>query len=158
MPLHCLYSDEEKTFMKPLPLTPYEPAFWSTAKVPLDYLITDGKNKYSVPFNLIGEKVDIRLTKASIYRWGTGNTSPTMQMSSSAGHRQWGCVHNMSFERFLSSGREPEQGYKSCASLTKLVDRYGLERLEHACDRVLIFRTVLSVCTEYQHHPEKRSG
>ena len=38
---------------------------------------------------------------------------------------------------FLSAGREPEQGYKSCASLTKLGDRYGHERLEVACERVL---------------------
>src|SRR5699024_1565598 len=38
----------------------------STAKVPLDYLITDGKNKYSVPFDLIGEEVDIRLTKTMV--------------------------------------------------------------------------------------------
>ena len=54
------------TFMKPLPLTPYEPAVWSTAKVQQDYLITDGKNKYSVPFDLIGESVDIRLTKNTV--------------------------------------------------------------------------------------------
>src|SRR5699024_4633338 len=31
------YSNEEQAFMKPLPLTPYEPAVWSTTKVPLDY-------------------------------------------------------------------------------------------------------------------------
>ena len=66
----CRYSafnDEEKEYMKPLPLTPYEqPAVWSTAKVPLDYLISDGKNKYSVPFDLIGEEVDIWLTKATV--------------------------------------------------------------------------------------------
>ena len=48
---YSAYSDEEQAFMKPLPLTPYEPAVWSTAKVPLDYLITDGKNKYSVPLS-----------------------------------------------------------------------------------------------------------
>ena len=33
-------------------------------------------------------------------------------------------------ELFLSSGSEPEQGYKACASLTKLADRYGHNRLE----------------------------
>lgn len=60
------YSDEEKNDMKPLPLVPYEPAVWSTAKVPLDYLISDGKNKYSVPFDLIGEQVDIRLTQDTV--------------------------------------------------------------------------------------------
>lgn len=87
--------------MKPLPLTPYEPAVWSTAKVPLDYVISDGKNIYSVPFDLIGEY-----------------TARVVQ-------------------HFLSAGREPEQGYKSCASLTKLGDRYGHKRLEAACERVL---------------------
>ena len=35
-------------------------------KVPLDYLITDGKNKYSVPFDLTGKQVDIRLTKTTV--------------------------------------------------------------------------------------------
>ncbi|MCD7854077.1 MAG: IS21 family transposase [Clostridiales bacterium] len=60
------YKDEEQAFMKPLPLTPFEPAVWSSAKVPLDYLISDGKNKYSVPFDLIGEQVDIRLTKTAV--------------------------------------------------------------------------------------------
>lgn len=60
------YTSEEKEFMKQLPLTPFEPAVWSTAKVPLDYLISDGKNKYSVPFDLIGEQVDIRLTKTTV--------------------------------------------------------------------------------------------
>ena len=49
--------------MLPLPTAPFEAAVWSMAKVPNDYLISDGKNKYSVPYNLIGEKVDIRVTK-----------------------------------------------------------------------------------------------
>lgn len=33
---------------------------------------------------------------------------------------------------FLESGKVPEQGYKACASLTKLGERYGKERLENA--------------------------
>lgn len=49
--------------MLPLPAVPFEAAVWSMAKVPNDYLISDGKNKYSVPYNLISEKVDIRVTK-----------------------------------------------------------------------------------------------
>lgn len=42
-------------------------------------------------------------------------------------------------EHFLTSGTEPEQGYKSCSSLTKLSDRYGHDRLEKACERVLCY-------------------
>jgi hypothetical protein len=37
----------------------------------------------------------------------------------------------------LTSGKAPEQGYKSCASLTKLKKRYGAARLERACERLL---------------------
>ena len=38
---------------------------------------------------------------------------------------------------FLTRGREAEQGYKACASLTRLANRYGAARLENACARVL---------------------
>lgn len=38
---------------------------------------------------------------------------------------------------FLTGGREAEQGFKACASLTKLGSRYGTQRLEDACKRVL---------------------
>ncbi len=57
------YLEEEKPFMMSLPAVAFEPAVWLVAKVPNDYLVTDGRNKYSVPCNLIGEKVDIRVTK-----------------------------------------------------------------------------------------------
>lgn len=61
------YLDEEKEFMQPLPHTPYEAAVWSPElKVGLDYLVSDGLNKYSVPFDLIGEKVSLRLTKQMV--------------------------------------------------------------------------------------------
>ena len=46
---------------------------------------------------------------------------------------------------FLDSGKAPEQGYKACASLKKLGDRYGRKRLENACGRVLAFTTTPSV-------------
>ena len=48
---------------------------------------------------------------------------------------------------FLSSGKEPEQGYKYCASLTKLSDRYGPIRLENACKRLLSFSSTPSIRT-----------
>lgn len=52
--------------MLPLPASAYELAVWSVAKVANDYLVTDGRNKYSVPYNLIGERVDIRVTKTTV--------------------------------------------------------------------------------------------
>ena len=44
------YLEEEKPYMLPLPASAYEPAVWSVAKVANDYLVTDGRNKYSVPY------------------------------------------------------------------------------------------------------------
>ena len=42
---------------------------------------------------------------------------------------------------FLESGKEPEQGYKYCASLMKAADRYGQDRVDAACERILAFST-----------------
>lgn len=170
---YSAFSEEEKSFMKPLPLTPYEPAVWSTAKVPLDYLISDGKNKYSVPFDLIGEEVDIRLTKEMVEVFFHGSRVASHKRVSKQlrnpvtqpehmpiEHRKYLTYNADEFTRwaqsvgqytvtvinhFLSSGREPEQGYKSCASLTKLGDKYGLDRLEKACERVLNYSSQPSV-------------
>lgn len=161
------YFGEELNFMRQLPLTPYEPAVWSTAKVPLDYLISDGKNKYSVPFDLIGEIVDIRLTRQVVEVFFKGsrvalhprelkqlrnpivvpghmpeqhrkylsyNADDFTLWAKSIGKNTAAVVNS-----FLESGREPEQGYKSCASLTKLADKYGNAKLEKACEQVLMY-------------------
>ena len=182
------YLEEEKSFMKPLPLTPYEPAVWSTAKVQQDYLITDGKNKYSVPFDLIGESVDIRLTKntveaffhgariASHPRLKEAQRMPVIQPEhmpqshkkylecNSDEFRTWAAqVGNKTtevIEYFLTSGTQPEEGYKACSSLTKLSDRYGHERLESACERVLYYTsepTIRNISTILKNGQDKLS-
>ena len=162
---HSAYIEEERDFMKQLPLTPYEPAVWSTAKVPLDYLISDGKNKYSVPYDLIGRDVDIRLTRRIVEVFFNGsrvalhpreekqlrdpivvpehmpeahrkylsyNADDFMLWAKSIGRNTSEVV-----DSFLHSGREPEQGFKACASLTKLGEKYGSAKLEKACEQIL---------------------
>ena len=170
---YSAYSDEEQAFMKPLPLTPYEPAVWSTAKVPLDYLITDGKNKYSVPFDLIGEEVDIRLTKTmvevffhgsrvashkrvlrslrdpmcsqNICRSNTVNISPTTQMNLSAGHRMQGSIHWLLLKRSYPLAGNQNKDINPVQVSPALVDKYGLDRLEKACERVIAYSVQPSV-------------
>lgn len=170
---YSAYLNEERVFMQPLPLTPFEPAEWSTAKVPQDYLISDGKNKYSVPFDLIGESVDIRLTGNTVEAFFHGSRVASHPRKASVqrdpiiqpehlpmAHRKYLSYNEEDFlawakpigthtftvvRCFLSSGKEPEQGYKSCASLTKLADRYSYERLEKACERALIYTSEPSI-------------
>lgn len=57
------FEEEEQAFLHPIPAVPFEPATWTYPKVSFDYLVDDGKNKYSVPFDLIGKTVDVRLTR-----------------------------------------------------------------------------------------------
>lgn len=64
------YLEEEQESMRPLPGELYEPAIWSPdLKVGNDYLVSNGLNKYSDPYDpidLIGEKVNLRLTPTPV--------------------------------------------------------------------------------------------
>ena len=46
---------------------------------------------------------------------------------------------------FLTASKEPEQDYKFCASLTKLCEKYGKQKLETACTEVLKHTSVPSL-------------
>ena len=168
------YLEEEKAYMKPLPNQRYELATWNpNLTVGSDYLVSDGKNKYSVPFDLIGEKVDMRLTSntVEIFFHGTRvashirksvaqrepiinpdhmtpehrkylnyNTEDFMNWAKSIGEKTYTVVNH-----FLTSGKEPEQGFKACASLTKLGEKYGVKKLESACDEVFSYTQAPSI-------------
>lgn len=169
------YLSEEKEFMLPLPKRPYEPSVWKQQTVRNDYLISDGLNKYSVPFDLIGEQVQIRLTKdlVEVYFKGSRMTShkrlekyivqPIVKPEHMpSNHREylyynadqfkeWAVSVGKSTEEvvkhFLTSGSVPELGYKACVSLTKLGKRYGKKKLEAACERMLAFSSSPSIRT-----------
>ena len=169
------YLSEEKEFMLPLPKRPYEPSVWKQQKVGNDYLISDGLNKYSVPFDLIGEQVQIRLTKdlVEVYFKGSRMTSHkrldkysvqpvTKPEHMPSNHREYLNCNADEFKKwaatvgkyteevvklFLTDGSIPEQGYKTCVSLTKLGKRYGKKKLEAACERTLAFSSFPSIRT-----------
>ena len=170
------YLEEEKEFMQPLPSEPYESAIWSPdLKVGNDYLVSDGMNKYSVPYDLIGEKVNLRLTPNTVEVFFRGNRvtihprskvylrDPVMKSEHMPlEHRMYLNYNEKEFtdwantvgsnaasvvKHFLTGGREPEQGYKYCASLAKLSDRYGPDRLENACKWLLSFSNTPSIRT-----------
>lgn len=167
------FEQEEKEFLRPLPVLGYEPSVWSQVKVGADYLVTDGRNKYSVPYDLIGETVNVRLTRgivevfhrggrvAAHVRLATAQRDPVVKPEHMPeAHRKFAQYNAEEFtvwaagigentagivRYFLTSGREVEQGYKSCASLTRLAKTYGNEVLEDACERVLRLTSVPTV-------------
>ena len=68
------------------------------------------------------------------------NTDDFSEWGSSVGKNTSAVV-----QYFLTSGKEPEQGFKACASVRKLEERYGAKRLENACARLLAFSSSPSV-------------
>lgn len=161
------YLEEEKPYMKLLPNEAYEPAVWTKSKVNSEYLISDGRNRYSVPFDLIGETIDIRLTKntveifyhsgrvASHKRLIVSQRDPVVKAEhmpekhqkylgyTEEGIKNWANTVGEStanvISGFMSSVKEPEQAQKSCVSLMKLVEKYGSSKLESACKRALSY-------------------
>lgn len=167
------YLEEEKAYMQPLPTTDFEPAVWSSAKIPNDYLISDGRNRYSVPANLIGERVDIRTTRNMVEVFfhgaqvalhkriqGVQHEPAVKPEHMTPEHRSYlrynaedfarwaesvGSETSRTVQHFLTSGTAPEQGFKACASLMKLGEKYGTQRLENACSQLLTYSSVPSI-------------
>lgn len=160
------FIEEEKDFLMPLPASPYETAVWSTATIQPDHLITIGNCKYSVPYEFIGKKVDIRATENSIEVFYHNNRIAAhvrkvysrdpvyMPEHMPENHRKFLEYNTESFldwgkdighstlivvKHFLSMHKVEQQGYKPCASLMKLADRYGTQRLENACAKALSY-------------------
>ncbi len=65
---------EEKPFLRPLPPYPFELATWKKATVGPNYHISVERMNYSVPFEYIRQKVDVRLTSLKSGR--TSSSAP----------------------------------------------------------------------------------
>ena len=61
-----LFLGEEQPLLAPLPATPFEVAEWKIATVQFNYHIAVDKMYYSVPYQHIKNKVDVRITDTTI--------------------------------------------------------------------------------------------
>ena len=59
-----LFEELERPALRPLPATRYEFATWRKAKVNIDYHIEADRHYYSVPYQLVGQRVEVRLSAA----------------------------------------------------------------------------------------------
>src|SRR5881628_183791 len=117
---------------------------------------------YSVPYALIHEHVDARLTATTVEIFhrgqrvaahrrspvrGTHTTDPAHLPKAHQRHLEWtpsrlidwartiGPQTAALVEAILADRPHPEQGYRSCLGILRLVKRYGPARLEAACAR-----------------------
>lgn len=58
-----IFNREERAFLRPLPKESYKYAVWKKATVQYNYHISFERRYYSVPYEYIKQKVDIRIIK-----------------------------------------------------------------------------------------------
>lgn len=160
-----VFLGEEKALLTPLPTTSYELAQWKVATVHFNYHIQVDKMHYSVPYEYIKHKVDVRMTKQMIEifynqtriashtrlrgRAGQYSTTDIHMPEDHQKYMTWNKArfldwaakigaHTETVTRaILESFKVEQQAYRSCMGLLKLGDKYSQARLEAACAKVL---------------------
>jgi len=164
-----LFDEIERAALKPLPAQRYEYATWRGARVNIDYHIEADHHHYSVPYQLAREQVDVRLTATTVevfhhgrrvashprsFARGRPTTLPEHMPASHREHLEWtpgrivrwaektGPQTALLVDGVMRARPHPEQGYRSCLGILRLGKRYGAERLEAACARALVIRSL----------------
>ena len=162
-----IFRDEELPLLAKLPATPYELAEWKQATVQFNYHISVDGMLYSVPYEYIKRKVDVRITDTVVEIFYNHNRIASHrrlygrkgQYSTITEHmpedhqkylewngdrfRKWaeriGSNTCKAVNAILASQRVEQQSYRSCMGLLKLADKYSAERLEAACRKALSY-------------------
>jgi transposase len=158
----------EKDRLLPLPATAFELADWSTAKVNIDYHVAVENHFYSAPYQLVHQRLDVRLTDKTVelfqhgkrvaahrrsYQSGRFTTLPEHRPKSHQRYLEWTpsrilewvktigpeCVKVV--EKIMADRPHPEQGFRSALGIIRLGKAVGHVRLEAACRRALHFGT-----------------
>ena len=152
----------------PLPCHLYEYAEWSKAKVQMNYHVEVDHHYYSMPYQLLHERLDIRLTATIVEAFHKGNRIAaharshikggytTLHEHMSSAHRfyaewnparfiQWAGKIGEStawlIEKIMATRPYPEQGYKACLGIINLTRDYEPARIEAAANRALKYKS-----------------
>ena len=168
MSRRALFAALDQPALRELPPFPYEYAEWKRCRVNFDYHVEIAKHFYSVPHQLIRQEVEARITTTAVeifhrgkrvasHRRSLRQHRPTTvaehMPSSHRRYRDWtherirreteavGPDVAVLVEVILRSRPHPEQGFRSCIGILRLVKRYGAERVDAACARALVLGT-----------------
>jgi len=164
-----LFEEHEKPRLRPLPAERYEYAQWKKAKVNIDYHVDLDHHYYSVPYRLIHETVEARLTAGTVEIFHKGLRVASHRRSQVRGHAttlkehmppaharmlEWtperlaswaektGPATRELVEAIMASKEHPQQGFRACLGILRLARKYGAERVEAASRRALSRRAI----------------
>ena len=160
---------EERESLMPLPRNSFELAEWKTATVTFNYHISVDGQYYSVPFEFIKRKIDVRITRNVVEVFSDGNRICSHvrlfgrqgQYSTQETHmppnhqqylkwdgdrfRKWAAKYGTNtvavIDSILTRYKVEQQGYRACMGILKLANSYTGERLESACAKALSYTT-----------------
>lgn len=159
-----LFNDLDRPALKGLPLEPYHYAEWKCLSVPLDYHVSVDGHYYSVPYQLVGQKLDIRFTNTTIecflkgrrvasharsYLKGSHTTVNAHRPKAHQHYAHWSVERLLEWAQsrggttgevittILEQSPHPQRGLRSALAVIRLEKSYGPERLEAACGRAL---------------------
>jgi len=154
----------ERPALQALPAERYVFAQWKRARVNIDYHIDVDRHYYSVPYPLVRQEVDVRISTQLVEVFHRGQRVACHRRNPAVGHpttvtahmpkahrdyaewtpqrlirwaEQTGAHTATLVERILASRPHPQQGYRSCLGILRLGKTYGSERLEAACRRAV---------------------
>ena len=157
-----LFETLDRPALAALPEEPYRYAEWKKCRVAPDYHIEIADHYYSVPSRLIREHVDARITDTTVEIFYKGsrvashvrstlkNNHTTITEHMPSAHRRYaewtparltqeaakiGPATIALIEAIMKAKPHPEQGFRSCLGILRLVKSYGAQRLEAACRR-----------------------
>ena len=158
---------DERMHLLPLPKTAFEMSAWKIATVAFNYHIEVDGQYYSVPFEYIKRKVDVRVTLGTVevffdgsricshvrnhgkrgqYETQEAHMPPNHQQYvqwNSERFKQWvgkiGAHTVTVVETILATHKVEQQGYRACMALLNLSEQYSPERLEAACAKALFY-------------------
>ena len=164
----CLFEKLDKPALMPLPPTRHEYDEWVKARVNLDYHVRADDHYYSVPYRLVKEEVQVRLTITAVEIFHNGvrvashlrsykkHQHTTKNEHMPEGHRahaEWppervirwvgkaGEATAEVAERIMASRPHPELGFRAGMGIKRLGETYGADRLERACRRALAIQS-----------------
>jgi transposase len=164
-----LFEALDRPALRPLPVQSYEFATWKSATVNIDYHVDVDHHYYSVPYQLVRQRCETRLTATTVEAFHRGHrvashprrfqrggytTLPEHMPESHRRHLEWTpsrIVHwaqtnghhtGALVDEILRSRPHPEQGFRSCLGIMRLGKKYGDDRLEAACMRALSIRAL----------------
>jgi transposase len=159
-----LFERLDKPALKPLPVAPYVFAEWKQCRAGLDYHVDVDRHYYSVPHQLLKQKLWVRTTARTVEIFHKGQRVASHARTS--GNRQHSTIrdHMPAHHRFredwtperirrqaarigpnveafvevvMRQRKHPEQGYRTCLGTLRLAKTFGKTRLDSGCERAL---------------------